>query len=95
MLVPDFMHEFELGVFKNFFIHLLRILYAHGDGAISKLNERYVFLWTVLDCRLKSVLKIPINPDFRTFDHSAIYPEHICVEEISGVELREYTARAY
>ncbi|KAK7036876.1 hypothetical protein R3P38DRAFT_2415876, partial [Favolaschia claudopus] len=36
---PDFMHAFELGVFKAFFIHLLRILYAHGDAAISKLNE--------------------------------------------------------
>jgi hypothetical protein len=35
MLVPDFMHEFELGVFKASFIHLLRILHAHGDGAIS------------------------------------------------------------
>ncbi|KAK6966961.1 hypothetical protein R3P38DRAFT_3438665 [Favolaschia claudopus] len=35
------MHAFELGVFKAFFIHLLRILYAHGDAAISKLNERF------------------------------------------------------
>ncbi|KAF7359981.1 hypothetical protein MVEN_00725000 [Mycena venus] len=45
MLVPDFMHEFELGVFKSFFIHLLRILYAHmathGGGAISSLNRRF------------------------------------------------------
>ncbi|KAJ7679628.1 hypothetical protein B0H17DRAFT_944104, partial [Mycena rosella] len=40
MLVPDFMHEFELGVFKSFFIHLLRILFAHGGGAISELNTR-------------------------------------------------------
>ncbi|KAJ6608893.1 hypothetical protein B0H10DRAFT_1920701 [Mycena sp. CBHHK59/15] len=28
MLVPDFMHEFELGVFKAFFIYLLRIFIA-------------------------------------------------------------------
>ncbi|KAJ7687114.1 hypothetical protein B0H17DRAFT_1203783 [Mycena rosella] len=41
MLVPDFMHEFELGVFKSFFIHLLRILFAHGGGAISELNTRF------------------------------------------------------
>ncbi|KAJ6484247.1 hypothetical protein C8R45DRAFT_1215019 [Mycena sanguinolenta] len=40
MLVPDFMHEFELGVFKSFFIHLLRILYAHGNSSIALLNER-------------------------------------------------------
>ncbi|KAJ7673060.1 hypothetical protein DFH06DRAFT_53284 [Mycena polygramma] len=41
MLVVDFMHEFELGVFKAFFIHLLRILQAYGNGAIGTLNERF------------------------------------------------------
>ncbi|KAJ7616888.1 hypothetical protein B0H17DRAFT_965405 [Mycena rosella] len=40
MLVPDFMHEFELGVFKSFFMHLLRILHAHGGDAIQTLNSR-------------------------------------------------------
>jgi hypothetical protein len=40
MLVPDFMHEFELGVFKAFFVHLLRILHARGNGAIQELNQR-------------------------------------------------------
>ncbi|KAJ7169185.1 hypothetical protein C8R43DRAFT_1121076 [Mycena crocata] len=41
MLVVDFMHEFELGVFKGFFIHLLRILFAYGNGAIGTMNERF------------------------------------------------------
>ncbi|KAK7054049.1 hypothetical protein R3P38DRAFT_2500851 [Favolaschia claudopus] len=41
MLVPDFMHEFELGVFKAWFMHLLRILHAHGDNAIQNLNQRF------------------------------------------------------
>ncbi|KAF7377741.1 hypothetical protein MSAN_00197100 [Mycena sanguinolenta] len=41
MLVPDFMHEFELGVFKSFFIHLLHILYAHGNSSIAHLNKRF------------------------------------------------------
>ncbi|KAJ7247385.1 hypothetical protein B0H12DRAFT_1211224 [Mycena haematopus] len=46
MLVPDFMHEFELGVFKAFFIHLLRILYANGGGAIATLNQRFRWIPT-------------------------------------------------
>ncbi|KAJ7649427.1 hypothetical protein DFH06DRAFT_1282942 [Mycena polygramma] len=46
MLVPDFMHEWELGVFKSFFIHLLRILFAHGDNAISNLNQRFRWIPT-------------------------------------------------
>jgi hypothetical protein len=43
MLIPHFMHEFELLVLKGFFIHLLRILYAHGGGAIATLNKRLAF----------------------------------------------------
>ena len=41
MLVVDFMHEFELGVWKALFKHLIRILFVHGDSAVSALNERF------------------------------------------------------
>lgn len=40
MLVPDFMHEFELGVWKATLTHLLRILYAYGHETIQALNAR-------------------------------------------------------
>jgi hypothetical protein len=40
MYVPDLMHEFELGVWRATFTHLLRILYAYGGEAIQSLNER-------------------------------------------------------
>lgn len=39
MLVPDFMHEFELGVWKAIFVHLIRIMVA--GGAVQELNKRY------------------------------------------------------
>ena len=42
MFVPDLMHEFELGVWKAVFIHLMRILYAYGNETISILNSRSV-----------------------------------------------------
>jgi len=32
MLVVDLLHEFELGVWKALFTHLIRLLYAAGDG---------------------------------------------------------------
>ncbi|KAJ7290637.1 hypothetical protein C8J57DRAFT_1611754 [Mycena rebaudengoi] len=41
MLVVDFMHEFELGVWKAIFTHLLRILVAHGEDVVQVLNDRY------------------------------------------------------
>lgn len=40
LLVVDLLHEFELGVFKSVFRHLLRILYYIDPGLISTLNDR-------------------------------------------------------
>lgn len=40
MLVPDLLHEFELGVWKAVFTHLIRILYAAGGDSIQALNWR-------------------------------------------------------
>ena len=42
MLVVDFMHEFELGVWKSLFIHLICVLYAAAqDGSlVSELDSR-------------------------------------------------------
>ncbi|KAF8800330.1 hypothetical protein BYT27DRAFT_7117677 [Phlegmacium glaucopus] len=48
MFVVDLMHEFELGVWKAVFTHLLRILYAQGGDGIQKLNERYFILTFLL-----------------------------------------------
>ncbi|KAH9924456.1 uncharacterized protein B0H18DRAFT_1105032 [Fomitopsis serialis] len=41
LFVPDILHEFELGVWKAIFIHLLRILYAEGKDRIQIVNERF------------------------------------------------------
>lgn len=43
MFAPDFMHEFELGVWKSLFTHLVRVLYAAcPDGsAVQKLDARF------------------------------------------------------
>ena len=44
MLVVDLLHEFELGVLKALFTHLIRILHAaapHGS-LVAKLDRRYV-----------------------------------------------------
>ncbi|KAF8675505.1 hypothetical protein AX14_005100, partial [Amanita brunnescens Koide BX004] len=41
MFVPDLLHEFELGVWKSTFVHLMRILFANGNNSIQTLNKRY------------------------------------------------------
>ncbi|KAJ4492269.1 hypothetical protein C8R41DRAFT_832720 [Lentinula lateritia] len=42
LLVVDFLHEFELGVWKTLFKHLIRVLYACPNGAdkVSELDAR-------------------------------------------------------
>jgi hypothetical protein len=42
MLVVDLLHEFELGVWKAIFTHLIRLLHAAGSGGrlVAKLNMR-------------------------------------------------------
>ena len=44
MFVPDLLHEFELGVWKATFVHLMRILYANGNDNIQTLNQRFAHI---------------------------------------------------
>lgn len=46
MLLVDLMHEFELGVWRALFIHLLRMLNALDKTLVDELDRRYVSqLW--------------------------------------------------
>jgi len=40
MLVVDLMHEFELGVWKALFLHLLRMLYSLDKTLVNELDRR-------------------------------------------------------
>jgi hypothetical protein len=46
MLVVDLLHEFELGVWKAVFTHLIRLLYAAAPGGrlVTELNLRQIFV---------------------------------------------------
>ncbi|KAJ2913887.1 hypothetical protein MD484_g6527, partial [Candolleomyces efflorescens] len=41
ILVPDVLHEVELGVWKGVFTHLIRVLHSRGLRYVNLLNERY------------------------------------------------------
>jgi hypothetical protein len=40
MLVVDILHDFELGVWKALFIHLLRILNSKDKALVNELDRR-------------------------------------------------------
>ena len=42
MFVPDILHEFELGVWKGTFNHIVRLIHAQGDAAVKEFDRRYV-----------------------------------------------------
>ncbi|KAJ3768980.1 hypothetical protein FB446DRAFT_813657 [Lentinula raphanica] len=41
MLVPDVLHEIELGVWKAILLHLIRMLFSIGSDTVLIMNERY------------------------------------------------------
>jgi hypothetical protein len=56
MLVVDLLHEFELGVWKAIFIHLMCILCTAGGTLIQQLNYRYFTDPMVVCCPLRLVM---------------------------------------
>ncbi|KAI0758552.1 hypothetical protein BD413DRAFT_457385, partial [Trametes elegans] len=40
MFAPDLMHEFELGVWKGTFLHLMRLLHAQGKDMVVEYDRR-------------------------------------------------------
>lgn len=49
MLLPDLMHEFEIGVGRALFIHLLRILESIDEQLLAELDRRYEISYTFID----------------------------------------------
>ena len=66
MFVVDQLHEFELGVWKATFTHLLRILYAAEGNLIQDLNHRYVInrIYTKLTCSYICLFRYRDVPTF-------------------------------
>lgn len=69
MLVVDLLHEFELGVWKSLFTHLIRLLYAAGKGSdrlVTELDARFAVTY------LPYPIAIDIVPvDIAKSQHSA------------------------
>jgi hypothetical protein len=76
LFVPDLLHEFELGVWKATFTHLIRILYARGGDMIQALNIRYVVQFESLTTITNQldIAKFQLLAGIR-FENSLIMPQ--------------------
>ena len=74
MLVVDLLHEFELGVWKALFTHLIRILYAAApDGSlVAELDRRYINFSAVSHRQLITFSAITRFRAMPTFSSSTI-----------------------
>lgn len=62
MLTVDLLHEFELGVWKDFLAHIIRILEFLGPDNVQTFNERYEKGYSFLtpsDCPCESFRQVP------------------------------------
>ena len=66
MFVPDVMHEFELGVWKAIYTHLLSVLYAYGSEKVMYLNSRLAFLYSGINMLISYIIYL----DFVAFQPS-------------------------
>lgn len=64
-LVVDLLHEFEIGVWKMLFIHLLHIISAQDKDLIHQLGKRYSVRYRVACCiQLTSTIRYRQTPTF-------------------------------
>jgi hypothetical protein len=75
MLVVDLLHEFELGIWKALFTHLIRILHAAAPygGLVAELDSRYV--GCTVTGGYRELINFPVTIRFRampTFGSSTI-----------------------
>jgi hypothetical protein len=65
MLVVDLLHEFELGVWKAVFSHLIRILYAAGASGrlVAELDRRFVAI-SYRERYVNNVIRFRLVPTF-------------------------------
>jgi len=89
MLVVDFMHEFELGVWKALFTHLVRILYAVAPHArqVAELDERFCYLVCtenltyLYSCRYRQILSF--GSTIRGWSSNGVAQFRLCVTSIT------------
>jgi hypothetical protein len=88
MLAVDLMHEFELGVWKTIYAHLIRLLYAVTPGGrmVTEFDRRYVS--SLIYVTLLMVLhQVPAGPNIWPWYNPTFFHKRIRDEKNGGQEL--------
>lgn len=72
------MHEFELGIWKALFAHLIRILQAVDPNLEHILNERQVNLpFQITHAPLLNLIQVSCSADLWSSNHTPIYDKRV------------------
>lgn len=92
MFIVDLMHEFELGVWKSLFIHLLHMLDAFDNRLLNELDHQYEQFWLIFLCTHTSIgcvaYQLLTSAYIWKWYHLEILHQRLWVEKISGSWLR-------
>jgi hypothetical protein len=80
MFVVDLLHEFELGMWKAIFTHLMRILFAAGGSAVQELNFRYVIVNFAIVQHFDDYIQVPSGSYFWQGNDQTVPQERFCNE---------------
>lgn len=72
MFAVDLLHDFELGVWKSVFRHLIRMLYARGNENVQMLNERWDQMFLFYIYMINVILQISFDFCFWEIYYSKI-----------------------
>jgi hypothetical protein len=87
MLVPDFMHEFELGTWKATLTHLIRILHASGGDLIPRFNERFLVSESIHNVFTRKKSRFHLVP---TFGRDTIRKFSCNVSDLTKLAARDF-----
>ena len=89
MLIVNFMHEWELGVWKGLSIHLIRLVTAQGGHTIHNLDVRSIQCAFVI-IPVVTVSQFPSHPALRVGHHPQIQLKDIQLNAACCPRLRRY-----
>lgn len=83
------MHEFELGVWKALFIHLLRILAAKNPALLHELDQRYAYRFNTQAVRIIHPMLYSYR-EIATFGRDTIRKFRSNVSELKKMAARDF-----
>jgi len=86
LLTVDLLHEFELGVWKALFTHIVRILSLH-PGAVDELDKRFALACLACTCIDTCIVEVPPCWSIWKGHHPPICKQCISDEEACRTQL--------